>query len=70
MELICIHSGKTKSGREQKEIDMKGQKYNRHEQTIGAISSRADGSAGVQYSLQILLSSSHRASAARHLIRP
>lgn len=39
-------------------------------QTIGAISSRAAGSAGVQYSLQRLLSSSQRASEARHLIRP
>lgn len=38
--------------------------------TIGAISNRAAGSAGVQYSLQRLLSSSHRANAARHLIRP
>lgn len=38
--------------------------------TIGAISSRAAGSAGVQYSLQRLLSSSHRANAARHRIRP
>lgn len=38
--------------------------------TNGAISSRAAGSAGVQYSLQRLLSSSHRANAARHRIRP
>jgi hypothetical protein len=38
--------------------------------TIGAISNRADGSAGVQYSLHRLLSSSQRANAARQRILP
>jgi hypothetical protein len=40
------------------------------QQTMGAISRRAAGSAAVHCSLQSAFNSSHRAKAARHLILP
>lgn len=50
--------------------DTENNRFNITSLTIAAISSRAAGSAAIQYSLHKLLSSSHRANAARHRIRP